>query len=81
MLMMRLHRTDKRKWTELHDDLTTFGDASGLFSDIVVRRHGGQMSDPFQLQVKVRSGSRANIMDVGLWCQPKLTNLSRRTQQ
>ena len=65
MLMMRLHRTDKRKWTELHDDLTTFGDASGLFSDIVVRRHGGQMSDPFQLQVKVRSGSRANIMDVG----------------
>ena len=65
MLMMRLDRTDKRGWNTLHDDLTTFGQASGLFSDIVVRRHGKQMSDPFQLQVKVRSGSRSNIMDVG----------------
>ena len=37
----------------------------GLFSDIKVKRHGKQMSDPFQLQVKVRSGSHANIKDVG----------------
>ena len=65
MLMMRLDRTDKRSWNTLHDDLTAFGNVSGLFSDILVRRHGKQMSDPFQLQVKVRSGSRANIMDVG----------------
>ena len=65
MLMMRLHRTDKGKWKTLHDELTTFGRTSGLFSDILVKRHGGQMSDPFQLQVKARSGSRANIMDVG----------------
>ena len=65
MLMMRLDRTDKDNWSSLHDDLVDFGDASGLFSDIKVRRHGRQMSDPFQLQVKVRSGSHANIMDVG----------------
>ena len=65
MLMMRLDRTDKRGWNTLHDDLTDFGNVSGLFSDILVKRHGKQMSDPFQLQVKVRSGSRANIMDVG----------------
>ena len=65
MLMMRLDRTDKSRWNELHDNLVTFGKASGLFSDIAVRRHGRQMSDPFQLQVKVRAGSRANIMDVG----------------
>jgi predicted ATPase len=36
-----------------------------MFSDITVKRHGRQMSDPFQLQVKVRTGPRANIMDVG----------------
>ena len=65
MLMMRLNRTDRNRWGALHDDLVAFGEASGLFSDIAVRRHGEQMSDPFQLQIKVRSGSRANIMDVG----------------
>ena len=65
MLMMRLDRTDKDNWTSLHEDLVDFGRESGLFSDIKVRRHGRQMSDPFQLQVKVRSGSLANIMDVG----------------
>ena len=65
MLMMRLDRTDKNNWSSLHDDLVEFGSHSGLFSDIKVRRHGKQMSDPFQLQVKVRSGSHANIMDVG----------------
>ena len=65
MLMMRLDRTDKDKWSSLHEDLVDFGRESGLFSDIKVRRHGRQMSDPFQLQVKVRSGSLANIMDVG----------------
>ena len=65
MLMMRLDRTDKDNWSSLHDDLVEFGRESGLFSDIKVRSHGKQMSDPFQLQVKVRSGSHANIMDVG----------------
>lgn len=65
MLMMRLDRTDKSGWRSLHDELVAFGRVSGLFSDIKVRSHGKQMSDPFQLQVKVRSGSYANIMDVG----------------
>ena len=65
MLMMRLDRTDNSRWSKLHDDLVSFGKESGLFSDIAVKRHGRQMSDPFQLQVKVRTGSRANIMDVG----------------
>lgn len=65
MLMMRLDHTAKSHWNALHDGLVKFGRQSGLFSDIKVRRHGRQMSDPFQLQVKVRSGSHANIMDVG----------------
>ena len=65
MLMMRLDHTDKPHWKTLHDGLVEFGRSSGLFSDIKVKRHGKQMSDPFQLQVKVRSGHNANIMDVG----------------
>ena len=65
MLMMRLDLTGERHWTSLHDELVAFGRKSGLFSDVKVKRHGKQMSDPFQLQVKVRSGPNANIMDVG----------------
>ena len=65
MLMMRLDRTNTRQWKSLHDGLVEFGQEAGLFEDIKVKRHGRQMSDPFQLQVKVRSGSHANLMDVG----------------
>ena len=65
MLMMRLERKDEKHWESLHDSLVDFGQHSGLFRDIKVKRHGRQMSDPFQLQVKVQSGRYANIMDVG----------------
>ena len=65
MLMMRLSRTDVSHWTSLHDDLVSFGRRSGLFSDIKVKRHGRQISDPFQLKVKIRTGPHANIVDVG----------------
>lgn len=65
MLMMRLNRTKKSDWDSLHDNLVAFGRGAGLFSDIKVKGHGRQMSDPFQIQVKVRSGPHANIMDVG----------------
>ena len=65
MLMMRLDRTAQSEWKSLHDELVGFGAGSGLFADIKVKTHGKQMSDPFQLQIKVRSGSHANIMDVG----------------
>lgn len=65
MLMMRLDHTAKEQWHSLRDELVAFGRKSGLFSDVKIKRHGKQMSDPFQLQVKVRSGSPANIMDVG----------------
>ena len=65
MLMMRLDRTEAARCHSLHKGLLRFGRGAGLFSDIKVKRHGKQMSDPFQLQVKVRSGPHANIMDVG----------------
>ena len=65
MMMMRLSRTDDRHWRPMRENLSAFGRNSGMFSDIQVRRHGKQMSDPFQLQVKARSGTPDNIMDVG----------------
>ena len=65
MLMMRLDHSEGPAWAELREDLVAFGRAAGLFSNIRVKRHGKQISDPFQLQVKVHSGSHANIMDVG----------------
>ena len=78
MLMMRLDHTDKNEWNSLHDSLVRFGRESGLLSDIKVKRHGGQMSDPFQLQVKARSGMHANIVDVGYGvsqCLPILVDI------
>ena len=65
MLMMRLLRTKDKGWDTLHEDLVEFGNQSGLFSDITVKRHGKEINDPFQLRVKVRKGLQSNIMDVG----------------
>ncbi len=65
MLMMQLKHGEKKHWEALHDSLVRFGRESGMFSDINVKRHGKEISDPFQVQVKVRSGSPTNIMDVG----------------
>ena len=65
MLMMRLARTDQYNWESLHNRLVKFGNESGLFSDIDVKYHGRQISDPFQLKVNVQSGLPMNIMDVG----------------
>jgi len=66
MRMMRLARSRKVEWKNLHDDLVTFGKESGMYSDVRVRGpHGQHMSDPFQLQFKVRSGIHSNIVDVG----------------
>lgn len=65
MLLRRLDHSDPERWKSLRGDLVAFGQASGLFSDIRVKRHGRQISDPFQLQVRAHSGSRANLKDVG----------------
>ena len=62
--LMNLSISRKEEWTELRTHLLDFGRASGLFSDIAIRRLGGSRGDPFQLQIKV-SGPRANLMDVG----------------
>lgn len=46
------------------DGLQRFGQASGLFSSIQIKRMGKRPSDPFQVMVKGR-GPSVNLVDVG----------------
>ncbi len=48
------------------ESLEAFGDASGLYSSLRVRKLGRTGSDPFQVEVKQPTGGRArNLVDVG----------------
>ena len=64
MLLMNLSRTGEEAWQKLKHRLIEFGKASGLFTDIDVRRLGKSTGDPFQLQAKV-NGPKVNLIDVG----------------
>ena len=49
-----------------HERLKEFGEASGLYSSLKVRKLGRTGSDPFQVEVKQPVGGRArNLIDVG----------------
>ncbi len=65
MLMMRRSQTIETQKPPLHDTLSKFGNDSGMYTAVGVRKYGRQMNDPFQLQVTIRSGVPANILDVG----------------
>lgn len=62
--LMNLSISRTTEWNVLRRRLIDFGQGSGLFSDIAIRKLGGSRGDPFQLQMKV-NGPRANLMDVG----------------
>ena len=64
MALMNMFRADEKGWKELKSRLIEFGKASGLFTDIHVRRLGKSVGDPFQLQIKVK-GPKVNMIDVG----------------
>ena len=64
MLLMRLEATRNDEWKALETQLVEFGKSSGLFQNIKIKKLGRSLSDPFQLQFKVR-GPTSNIMDVG----------------
>jgi hypothetical protein len=51
-------------WDRFRPFLRSFGQASGLFSDLKVLRMGRKESGPFQIQVKI-AGPAFNLMDVG----------------
>ncbi len=62
--LMNLAKNKKSEWDFLKTRLTAFGNDSGLFKDLKVRRLGRSGSDPFQLAVQVR-GPLANLVDTG----------------
>lgn len=64
MSLIQMNFFKSNKWKKLQEQLAKFGSASGLFKYIEIKKHSKSISDPFQIQVKVR-GPRLNIMDVG----------------
>ena len=64
LVLARALSSEGKAGRELTSALHAFGEASGLYSSIKVRRMGRQPSDPFQLRVK-GVGPDANLVDVG----------------
>ena len=62
--LMNMFRGDKEVWNRMQKKLVEFGQDSGLFTDIQIRRLGRSVNDPFQIQVKA-IGPKSNIIDVG----------------
>lgn len=78
LLIMRLSKANQIVWRKFRQRLVEFGRTSGLFSDIRVKSYGNGGNNPFQVQVKVRSGKFTNIMDVGYGvsqCLPVIINI------
>ncbi len=64
MTLMLLNANAEEKWRKLYSDLLNFGKASGLFSDIIVKRFEKSASGPFQLRFEIK-GAKSNIIDTG----------------
>jgi hypothetical protein len=62
--MANLKLSSPDSWQKTKSQLNRFGQKSGLFEDIDVKRLGKTDSDPFQIQVK-NQGPASNIVDVG----------------
>ncbi|MBC6414359.1 MAG: ATP-binding protein [Chromatiales bacterium] len=65
LILRRLSFGEKEKWNQLKEKLVKFGKSSGLFTDIQVRNLGRSLSNPFQLQFKIRGAQATNLIDVG----------------
>lgn len=63
-MLRNMSRKDPEEWQRLREQLVAFGQSSGLFTDIIVRKLGTSMGDPFQLHVKVRK-QKSNLIDTG----------------
>ena len=64
MILAKAFTSDPTASAQLREAIDAFGRASGLFTDIDIRRIGRKEGDPFQLQVKI-AGSGINLVDVG----------------
>jgi predicted ATPase len=66
-LLSRLQAQAGKQWEALKNSLQTFGNESGLFSQISIRSYGKeQQGEPFQINVAIpgQTGTR-NLLDVG----------------
>ena len=62
--------SDDERWEALKDAIEIFGEKTGMFDEIYIRRLGDdRSSDPFQIQVRKTSGDGngqwRNLIDVG----------------
>lgn len=64
MTLARYLPSHKKIWMDYYNAIKKFGQASGLFSDLQVKRMGRKSSDPFQLRIKIK-GPSFNLSDVG----------------
>ena len=85
MYLANVFFKDKKTWTDLKDRLETFGEASGLFDEISIKRLGKRDSEPFQVQVRKFGGKlkgpQRNLIDVGYGVSqvlPVITELLRQ---
>lgn len=62
--LSRAKSSDPERWTAIREGLISFGESSGLFSDIDIRQLGKGDIDPFQIMVKT-NGPSTNLADVG----------------
>ena len=65
LILRDLSITAPKNWGELYEKLKKFGEDSDLFTDIKVRKLGGSLGAPFQLEFKIRKGAATNLIDVG----------------
>ena len=63
--LRNLAQRDKDNWKLLQNKLNDFGQQTGLFKAIRIKKHGQKMSDPFQISVRTNSSWARNITDVG----------------
>jgi hypothetical protein len=64
MVLDHALRESPRRWKKLAESLRDYGESSGLFRLITVRRLGRKAGDPFRILVKL-GGAERNLVDVG----------------
>ena len=63
MELAKLKASHSKNWKDLSEELSRFGNESGLFKDVNVKPLG-KSSDPIQVQITI-SGPPSNLIDVG----------------
>ncbi len=84
MYLADVFSKDRRVWAKLKERLESFGNTSGLFDEISIKRLGNRASEPFQVQIRKfggrRKGPKHNLIDVGYGVSqalPVITELLR----